>query len=1262
MLFFFQLSPLLQNVPSSPPASPIPSTSTHSVRAQHGSGGSRTELGYNIEPTKSFDSERFGVKGTDYKITLQNANTRHYQQLVDEFKTVMNDIVDHTLGDADPDDYVRFVIKSDDLNRPLNTPFHLRSQVNGDWLSELAGKMLQSHETLDVDNLIIHVQHVEIPRGRGLRRKLAVNMLLNIILKRCVFTICKDHNDIPCFGYALVLATKLLTEERDSVRDFTHRKGEVLERVHACFLEAGVEYGPVDFKQYHNYLPSNSRLIIVDAKERGTSLLYKSDVIRPLHSPVQNVCLLLHDKHYYPLTSLTAWYGRSYYCVDCEIAVKDNTRHKCEKEKMCYLCKHNSCLKKSGDSTFCGQCFGNYRNSTCFENHITNDICSVAESCDNCGQWYSGSLANHECNTTYCCYCHKEQKIDHKCFIEVQKKIEIKSWKYIFYDFECTQNTIDPVTGRPVHEVNYCIAMSVCDNCKDNESCQDCLPVHTFSGLGGENALYEFCKWAFDDPLNQGAVFIAHNGSGYDVNFILSYLIEQTEYPTMIANGGKILEMYVKTCKAKFIDSCCFLSMPLSRFSDTFNLPNVVKGTFPHLFNTRHNYKYVGPLPDLHYYGPDGLKEPARTNLIDWHNDHANDEFNFSKEIHEYCKADVQLLKSGCMKFRSAFISDTGIDPFQSCTIAASCMKVLRTSHLKPNTIGRVPVNGYRNVRNYSNKSMAWITYCESITGVRYEHAWSGGEKHLKDAKVWADAYYETPRHRYVMAFMGCHFHGCPTCYDKATMNTHLNKSMGALYRETQRWINRVIFCNYKISVMWECEWDRLVNEDNAIKAHVERYSLSSPLNPREALYGGRCETFSLHAEMTQGSVIKYVDVQSLYPYVCKTKHYPIGHARCLIGPALSAMGKDLRNFEGLVKCKMLPPKGLRIPLLPSHINGKLMFVLCRTCAETANQVACAHTDNQRALTGTWVSVELHKALEIGYTVSKIYEVWQYDEITVYDSDTDEGGLFAQYMNTFMKLKMEASGYPSCCTTDDSKRRYIDRVREHEGISLDHSQIVYNAGRRAVAKLCLNNIWGKFAQNPDKSIKEFVTDPKKFFHLLCDDGYEVSDVHPINDDCLYVNYKKTNEFQIPATNTNVVIASYVTTHARLELYSYLERLSERALYCDTDSVIYKHVEGQYNPPLSEFVGGMTDELDGSYITEYLSNGPKNYAYRTADGKQVVKVKGFTLNYVSSRQLTFDAMKEMAISDRDERVLVIGAPQIKKDLKRRQINTLPFVKT
>ena len=66
-----------------------------------------------------------------------------------------------------------------------------------------------------------------------------------------------------------------------------------------------------------------------------------------------------------------------------------------------------------------------------------------------------------------------------------------------------------------------------------------------------------------------------------------------------------------------------------------------------------------------------------------------------------------------------------------------------------------------------------------------------------------------------------------------------------------------------------------------------------------------------------------------------------------------------------------------------------------------------------------------------------------------------------------------------------------------------------------------------------------------------------------------------------------------------------------------------------------------------------SNGPKNYAYRTCDGKQVVKVKCFTLNFVAPYQLTFDHMKDMAISEQEEHIIVTESRKIRKNLKRRQ---------
>ena len=226
-------------------------------------------MGYSLQPRRACDAVKFGIKGTDYTIVLKNAGTRHYQQLVNEFTSIMNDIVDEILGNADPNDYVRFVLKSSDFDR-LNTSYQRRSQVSGAWLSELAGKLLQSHESLDLDNnLTLHVQLVAIPRGNG-RAKVAVNMWTNILLKRCVLTNVTQHNHIPCFGYALVLAINRLFTDLTGVRHLAANENRMINEDSVCFKTSGVQYGPVDCTQYHLFLPclpQNSRLIVVDAKD-----------------------------------------------------------------------------------------------------------------------------------------------------------------------------------------------------------------------------------------------------------------------------------------------------------------------------------------------------------------------------------------------------------------------------------------------------------------------------------------------------------------------------------------------------------------------------------------------------------------------------------------------------------------------------------------------------------------------------------------------------------------------------------------------------------------------------------------------------------------------------------------------------------------------------------------------------------------------------------------------------------------------------------
>jgi hypothetical protein len=230
----------------------------------------------------------------------------------------------------------------------------------------------------------------------------------------------------------------------------------------------------------------------------------------------------------------------------------------------------------------------------------------------------------------------------------------------------------------------------------------------------------------------------------------------------------------------------------------------------------------------------------------------------------------------------------------------------------------------------------------------------------------------------------------------------------------------KITEAGYLVEVQWECEFDRGIL---ASHPELEAYPivLHEPLNTRDALYGGRTEAMRLHYKAAEGETIQYVDVMSLYPYICKYFKFPVGHPVIHAGDDCANIAVMLRK-EGLTKCTILPPKHLFHPVLPFRCNNWLLFCLGRSCAMQQNRTEdCTHeTVAERALTGTWVLDEVRLAVQHGYKVVEVHEVYEY-QVTEYDRQTGDGGLFAQYINTFLKLKAEASGYPNWvqCPADE---------------------------------------------------------------------------------------------------------------------------------------------------------------------------------------------------------------------------------------------------
>ena len=81
---------------------------------------------------------------------------------------------------------------------------------------------------------------------------------------------------------------------------------------------------------------------------------------------------------------------------------------------------------------------------------------------------------------------------------------------------------------------------------------------------------------------------------------------------------------------------------------------------------------------------------------------------------------------------------------------------------------------------------------------------------------------------------------------------------------------------------------------------------------------------------------------------------------------------------------------------------------------------------------------------------------------------------------------------------------------------------------------------GKLAQRSNFPKVKCVNHPSEFFGLIMSPSINVTDVDVVNDNTMRVQYKFEEEFVTTSPITNIVVAAFTTTHARLKLYSHLE--------------------------------------------------------------------------------------------------------------------------
>ena len=1334
----------------------------------------------------------------------------HLDNALAQLKAMFETLLQHLRTRFGNKDFVRIFIQHPVLESTIIIlPLPLRD-MSADIILERVEFVLQSSQSVPVDEeLLISVAVIRMFQGSGHLKM--TNVEEERIRKRSLITI--KNVDNLCLARAVVVA-KAWMDSTNNVHDKEKQKyfksikdhriklqqreaQNLLNKVGLSSNKAG-EIG--DIRKFEKHLNIS---ISVISSFAGNQRLYRG--CNFYNVPISRRVNLYHHYtdyprchkgHYDVITSVNAIMNCKEYCDECHKAFNVKTQHKCN--SWCNSCGTANCKEIHGQEKICNACNYTCRSIECYNRHTkgkliskgqrkgqrAESICSKVWKCLQCGVVLNKKFRNHafhQCGEIKCKNCYQYSTDEnHFCYMRaISSEKKKTAGKFLFYDYECTQE-------ENVHIPILIVVHSVCEKCMDKNvkrcyycgsRCNKCgikrskkgyfanAPCRFTCGkrekiFYGKGCNKKFCQWMIHKS-HKDFTIIAHNARSYDLHFIYSYCVANAIVPKpLIMNGTKIMYMKLKMgLNIRFLDSINFFPMSLSKLPKCFELDEMCKGYFPHFFNTKKNQKVVqNCLPHINYYAVNSMNTEAREKFLSWYDCNKNNNFNLKKDMLEYCRSDVDILKKACIKYRNLIMTISAdkkgnyIDPFSFITVASLCMGFYRNKFLseewsvlsrnnavemcshewecvciwfkarklngdselevfnedisewevftplkycKTKFIKSVvglfpPVSGYGRRDNYSIEAMQWLTVLqkkmENKLGeqINIQHALSAnGEKiviykndnSLKYIKYKLDGYFiDSLGKRYACDFYGCHWHGCLKCYSTNRLRTRVaSLSIEQRYRNTKIREKRLKEMGFIVITKWSCEFklDIMSGKVSGSCFGEEDSEKFKPIILRDCYFGGRTNAVKLYHKFEGNEKGKYIDFCSLYPAVLKYCEYPVGHPVRIVSDFLPLQYKMKCNckdisgdislikclfhgenmnehvkipYFGLIKVKVLPPRRLFLPVLPYRSNGKLKFPLCRKCSDIENLTqSCICSEEERAIIYTYTTPELELALNVGYKIITIYEILHFDSTEKYNKSLKEGGLYCDYVNTFLRLKQEASGFPTNVVSEKDICDYLDRYEKYEGVQLKRENIRKNEGLRQSSKLQLNSFYGKFGQHTNKKKLLLVTTPNLLYKTILDPSKTLTDFYVMNDKMMQLEYEDDKLFQDISPSTNVILAAFCTAWARMKLWSVLIRLGRRNLYHDTDSIIYISKPGMYDPPCGEFLGELNNELSCAklncsrrdthehFVKEFVSCGPKNYAYKLNTGETVCKVRGFSLNYCNSQILNFESMKDVLLT-------------------------------
>jgi len=476
--------------------------------------------------------------------------------------------------------------------------------------------------------------------------------------------------------------------------------------------------------------------------------------------------------------------------------------------------------------------------------------------------------------------------------------------------------------------------------------------------------------------------------------------------------------------------------------------------------------------------------------------------------------------------------------------------------------------------------------------------------------------------------------------------------------------------------VVYECQWQSFKKTDNnyfIYKLVTDLKSEKRPLHrliPRSTVRAGLSDVYYLRwqKEDFPNEQFFYSDVQGLYSCAAINYPYPVGKYEIFIGNDLAKdiifhsdgyhYYNDKKLICGAAQVRIRAPQNLKHPFLQYRIYDQFNFLtLCKLCAIKKSK-KCLHRKSQ-LLESSWMFSDLRKAVALGYIIEVWHEIHYFPEVDY---------ILRDYSTFLYSEKIKYSGWPEPDMTLEEKETYCNSINSAMNIPLEFqlnpSNVCRNNALRQLAKSQLNNFYGKFSQNSNKTKTEFVRSQYNLDQIVSKNT--ILNLTHLSEDVLQVEFE--TPFTSPNRRSNIYIGAQVNAYGREIIYDYLmgvENAGGTVYAVDVDGLFYSLPLQIKDPlPYSNICGHFKNMFHPkAEILAYYCLGTRNYSILYKDElnvlKTIVKVKGLSLtSHCINQTINADTYKMFIQSHFENSVQQIIIPQEKYCINK---NTKEMIK-